>query len=348
MLQQIFRRKDLAPLLTLDINDYEVRFLMLDSDQQFKRPFIQSLTPGAVVEHRIQKPEVIIDALKKGLQHMPSYLKQVAISLPDYYVITRILKVDPFLSDAEVENVLLKEIGNDLAFSLEDLQFDYHIHRDEKTNEIIDVAFVAAQREIIRFYENILNEAQLKLRLVDVSSYTVARTAKWLLKKIKLWQQNETFWIVFVEENYLQMLFLHNDQVLMHREEVISSEQFQKKYFLIEPKSVAISALSATVTEELAERELLFETIIERLAGNLQMFNLSFPNKSPKQCFVITTPNKAFKLSDMISRRFELAAEFANFASFFGTFTDVYQPERNMIKESFVRCIGLGLRETFV
>ncbi len=348
MLQQIFRRKETAPLLTLDIHDTEIRFLMLDSDQQFKRPFIQPLPSNAVIEHRIQQPELVLEALRKGLQHMPAYLKQTAISLSDYYVITRTLKVDPFLSDTEVETVLLKEIGTDISFSLEDLQFDYHIHRDANTNEIIEVTFVAAQRDIIRFYENLLNEVQLKLRLVDVSSYAVARTAKWLLKKISLWQTNEIFSVVFLEENYLQTLFLINNQVLLHREEIISADEFQKTYFLIEPKPAVVSALSSTVTEELAERELFFETVVERVAANLQMFNLSFPNKKPKHCLVITAPNKAFKLSEMIQRRFEIPSEFANFASFFGHNSDLYQQEKYYIKESFVRCIGLGLRETFL
>lgn len=348
MLQQIFRRKDLAPLLTLDIHDSEIRFLMLDSDQQFKRPFIQSLAPHAVVEHRIQQPDIVIDALQKGMQHMPSYLKQAAISLPDYYVITKTLKLDPFLTDHDVENVLLQEIGNDLAFSLEDLQYDYYIHRDDETNEIIDVTFVAAQREIIRFYENILTDAQLKLRLVDVASYTVARTAKWLLKRMQRWQSNETFWLIFIDENYLQSLFLRNNQVLLHREELISLEQFQKKFFLIEPKAAAVSALSKTLTDELAQRDFFYEAIIERIAGDLQMFNLSFPNKAPKQCLVMMAENKAFKLSEMIQRRFEVATEFANFSAFFGRSTDLFQQEKNYIKESFVRCIGLGLRETLI
>ncbi|MDH4320902.1 MAG: pilus assembly protein PilM [Desulfobulbaceae bacterium] len=131
------------------------------------------LPEGAVEDGMLQNPDEvarIIAALYKDLQIKE---KKVAISISGYSVIVKKINL-AVMTETELEAHIHAEAEQYIPFDIDDVYLDF---QDLKTNtgnaDRTDVMLVAAKKEVVDGYLNMLRTAGLKPVIVDVDAFAL-------------------------------------------------------------------------------------------------------------------------------------------------------------------------------
>ncbi len=124
-----------------------------------------------------------------------------AISFPVSQVIQKRIKIAAYLNEIELETEIKENLEHYLAGGNEPLSFDYvHLAKDEKEYELL---LVAARRHLLNAYVELVRQAGLNVRAVDVDVYALARAVR----------VKESSVILDVDTNILQLILIEQDQV---------------------------------------------------------------------------------------------------------------------------------------
>lgn len=128
---------------------------------------------GAVEDGVLQEPEQIGEALAALFKNLKIKDKKVGISISGYSVIVKKIQLDP-MSESELDEYIREEAEQYIPFDREDVYLDY---QDLKTasddEERTDVMLVAAKKEVVDGYLDLLLERGLNPVLVDVDGFAL-------------------------------------------------------------------------------------------------------------------------------------------------------------------------------
>ncbi len=130
------------------------------------------LAPETIVEGAIIDSADLINTIKLlvSLHHLKK--KNVAISISGTSVIVKKLTT-VYMPDKEFEESLEWEVERILPFDLSEVNVDYQIiHRDEEKNQL-EALIAAVKKETVEEYLNVVSEAGLVVRVLDVDALAV-------------------------------------------------------------------------------------------------------------------------------------------------------------------------------
>lgn len=107
--------------------------------------------------------------------------KQVATAIPGREAVIRIIPVPAELNDQELRDYMNQEAGLYLPFPREEADVDFQklgLFVDEDGIEKVQVLLVATRKEITDIYIDIFRQAELKLDVIEVTSFSLIRTIK--------------------------------------------------------------------------------------------------------------------------------------------------------------------------
>ncbi len=130
------------------------------------------LPPQAIVDGRVVKPSVVVDALGRALTSAKVKQREVALSISGQAVIIRKITV-PLMTAAELEEQILWEAEQHIPFDIKDVHVDYEVLRRRPESGQMDLLLVAAKRDEVNEYVQIARAAKLKPLVVDVDAFTV-------------------------------------------------------------------------------------------------------------------------------------------------------------------------------
>lgn len=163
-------------LIGLDIGSHAVKIVHLMESKgsyRLKDVGVSHLPPGCIVEGAIKDQDAVQLAIKKLVSNLKIKVKGVATSIAGWSVIIK--KVDlPQMDEDELAANIEVEAEQYIPFNVEDVNIDFQIlGSSSETMDRMEVMLVAAKKEVIDDYANLIKKAGLSPHVVDVDFFAL-------------------------------------------------------------------------------------------------------------------------------------------------------------------------------
>lgn len=163
-------------LIGIDIGSSSVKLVQLKrSGEQFtlQNLGIVPLPAEAIVDNSLMDTTSIVEAIKTLLKSLGIKTKEVACSISGNSVIVRKISL-PAMTPEELEDQIFWEAEQYIPYDINDVNVDFEIlESDFADTSKMTVLLVASKKDFIDEYVSVLNEAGMKLVIVDVDSFAI-------------------------------------------------------------------------------------------------------------------------------------------------------------------------------
>ena len=172
-----FSRKD--NLVGLDIGSRSIKVAeILESKRgrELKRFGITEVPHGAIEDGTINDPEAVAESIRQLFKAYNIKERNVAISIGGYSVIVKKIAVQT-MDEEQLQETIHFEAEQYIPFDISDVNLDFQILGQNETNpNQMDVFLVAAKKEMVNDYVNLVNLAGLNPCIVDVEAFALQNT----------------------------------------------------------------------------------------------------------------------------------------------------------------------------
>jgi type IV pilus assembly protein PilM len=175
-------------LVGLDIGSHSIKLVEVDYTRKgiaLRNVGLIGLPPDAIVEGSIKELEIVTSAIRSLFSNLKVKQKNVAASISGYSVIIKKISVAR-RDEMDLERTIHNEAEQYIPFDINDVNLDFDIlepltdislagekglARDESDH--LDVILVAAKKDIVNDYANLLQNAGLNPVILDVDSFAL-------------------------------------------------------------------------------------------------------------------------------------------------------------------------------
>ena len=172
----IFDRKE--NLIGLDIGSRTIKLaevLQTKKDRILQKFGMADLPRDAIVEGRIKEPTVVSDTIKGLINELKVKEQNVATSVAGYSVIIKRITVGK-VTEEQLHDNIQYEAEQYIPFDVQDVNIDFHIIGEHESNpNQMQVMLVAAKKEIIDEYSDVLEMANLNPCVIDVDAFALEK-----------------------------------------------------------------------------------------------------------------------------------------------------------------------------
>jgi len=165
-------------LIGLDIGSATIKLgelVQTKKDRILQKFGMAELPRDAVVEGLIKEPAVVADTIKELVKELKVKERNVATSVAGYSVIIKKITVAK-ATDEELQDSIQYEAEQYIPFDVEDVNIDFHVIGEHEENpDQMNVMLVAAKKEIIDEYVDLLEMANLHPRVIDIDVFAMER-----------------------------------------------------------------------------------------------------------------------------------------------------------------------------
>lgn len=208
-------------LIGLDIHASEIRLLQLKKVKQrfaVEKFDILELPHGAIKDGKINNATLIRERMGQILRILDVQNDEAAIALPANSVITKRIKLSTSLSDEEQEAEIAANLKHYFPGMIDDVCFDF-APVGMRDDEFYDVLVAVARREQLNDYVDVVEQAGLAVKVVDMDSLALARSIGFAYptkKPVAVLDLSMSAGQVFVIQNheiifYQQFVFTHSE-----------------------------------------------------------------------------------------------------------------------------------------
>lgn len=159
----------------LDIGSSSIKLVKLDhtkTGHSVSAIGIRELPPESIVADEIRDREAVIFNIQSLIDQTDPKIKDVVVSISGHGVITDRFTIDK-KTGPEAEQAILFETEQRAPFDVDDVTLDYHIIKtDDETNKM-DVLLVAARKEYLQMYLELVEDCGLRPVIVDDDAFAV-------------------------------------------------------------------------------------------------------------------------------------------------------------------------------
>lgn len=172
----IFAKKE--DLIGLDVGSRTIKLgqiVQTKKDRVLQRFGMTDLPKDAIVEGRIKEPTVVADTIKGLVSDLKVKEQNVATSVAGYSVIIKRITVGK-MTEEELQEGIQFEAEQYIPFDVQDVNIDFHIIGENESNpNQMNVMLVAAKKEIINEYVDLLEMAGLNPCIIDIDVFAMER-----------------------------------------------------------------------------------------------------------------------------------------------------------------------------
>ncbi|MCG8470524.1 MAG: pilus assembly protein PilM [Desulfobacterales bacterium] len=169
-----FGKKD--QLIGLDIGSSSIKVAeVIDGKTGYllKRFGVYDMPTGAIEEGVIRDPEEVAETLREALRAYNIKTPNAAISIGGYSVVVKKINVQSMAEEA-LQSTIHFEAEQYIPFDISDVNLDFQILGESEHNpNQMSVLLVAAKKEMISDYVNVLEMAGLNPCIVDVDAFAL-------------------------------------------------------------------------------------------------------------------------------------------------------------------------------
>ncbi len=172
----------------LDIGSHSIKLVEIAYTRkgiELKNAGLIGLPPDAIVEGSIKNPEIISSSIKRLFTNLKIKQKNVAASISGYSVIIKKISVAK-KDEMELESTIYNEAEQYIPFDINEVHLDFDIlvpsndtrvegerGEAEEESDHLEVMLVAAKRDLVNAYKNLIKNAGLNPGVLDVDSFAL-------------------------------------------------------------------------------------------------------------------------------------------------------------------------------
>jgi len=172
-----FGKKD--HIVGLDIGSRSIKAAEITETKRglaLKRFGIVDIAHGAIEEGTINDPEAVAESIKQLFKSYNIKEGNVAVSIGGYSVIVKKISVQT-MDEEKLQETIHFEAEQYIPFDISDVNLDFQILGESETNPgQMNVFLVAAKKEMVNDYINLVNLAGLNPCIVDVEAFALQNT----------------------------------------------------------------------------------------------------------------------------------------------------------------------------
>ncbi|MCG6972854.1 MAG: pilus assembly protein PilM [Desulfobacterales bacterium] len=132
-----------------------------------------NIEPGLIEEGSIKEPETVAGYIRELFKTSKLKEKNVAISIGGYSVIVKKINVQTMTED-ELQESIHFEAEQYIPFDISEVNLDFQILGESEHNpNQMNVLLVAAKKEMINEYIDLVQSAKLRPRIIDVDAFAL-------------------------------------------------------------------------------------------------------------------------------------------------------------------------------
>ncbi|RME24706.1 MAG: type IV pilus assembly protein PilM [Candidatus Zixiibacteriota bacterium] len=159
----------------LDIGSNSVKLVKLDhakNGYSVSAIGIREFPPDAIVADEIRDREAVIFNIQSLIDQTDPRIRDVVVSISGHSVITDRFTIDR-KTGPEAEQAILFETEQRAPFDVDDVTLDYHIIKTDEELNKMDVLLVAARREYLQMFLELIEDCGLRPVVVDDDSFAI-------------------------------------------------------------------------------------------------------------------------------------------------------------------------------
>ncbi|MDI6709560.1 MAG: type IV pilus assembly protein PilM [Bacillota bacterium] len=168
-----------AGVAGLEIDEGEARAVELRGDR--RAPVVAAwgrteIPEGAVLEGTVVRPEAVAEALEKLWSTSGINARDVALGVANQGVVIRFATM-PKVPENRLPKLIRYQAQDYLPFPLNEVVLDYAVvgERSGENGPLLDILMVAARRDMLNGFLDVLAAAGLRARIIDASPLALAR-----------------------------------------------------------------------------------------------------------------------------------------------------------------------------
>ena len=161
--------------LGLDIGSNTIKLVQIKRSNQglqLDNYAMSELAPEAIYEGGIHDASEVVNTIQELASSLQLKSKHVALSIGGHSVIVKKITL-PAMSDEELAESISWEADHYIPYDLVDVYLDYQILQTRADQGQMDVMLVAAKREVVDQYVDVVRQAGLKPVVVDTDCFAV-------------------------------------------------------------------------------------------------------------------------------------------------------------------------------
>ena len=170
----LFKKK--SHLIGLDIGSRAIKVAEVEIRKKgyaLKKFGIREIPFGLIQEGSIRNPEEVADAIRQLLKDTRIKETNVATSVGGYSTIVKNITVQK-MEEEQLQETIQFEAEQYIPFDINDVNLDFQILGDNESNpNQMNVLLVAAKKEMVTDYINLLQMADLTPCIIDVDAFAI-------------------------------------------------------------------------------------------------------------------------------------------------------------------------------
>jgi len=168
-------RKEPATIIAIDVGSRLIKVVELAAGEerpQLLRYGISQLSPDAVVGGEIMDRDLLLEGILSAFERAGIEPGPVVSAVSSRSVIVKRLLMDQMAEDVARE-LIEAEASNHIPFDVEDVCLDFQVLEPDAGEGKMEVLLVAAKREVIYEHLQLLREAQMRPKIIDVDAFAI-------------------------------------------------------------------------------------------------------------------------------------------------------------------------------
>jgi type IV pilus assembly protein PilM len=302
----------------VDIGSHAVKVCQLKrTDKAYSVINIGSalLPEGAVDDGTLNEPDIVGEAIAELFRNMKIKTKKVGFSISGYSVIVKKVNL-AVMDDNTLEEHIMAEAEQYIPFDIEDVYLDFQdLKTNTDDNERTDVMLVAAKKDIVDDYLDMLENIGLQATIVDVDGFALENTYEYNTPK------SENVALVDIGASKMNINIISSGMSVVARDIVVGSRQLtehiQNQYDLEFEEAEALK-LGHQPAEEKQQQEIeeIFSTVctqwVLEIKKAIDLYHSNYPESPLNRLVLSGGGSKVAGLTDFLANETGLNVELFN------------------------------------
>ncbi|MGB3213003.1 MAG: type IV pilus assembly protein PilM [Desulforhopalus sp.] len=272
------------------------------------------LPEGAVEDGTLNDPEVVSKSISELFQNLKIKNKKVGFSISGYSVIVKKVNL-AVMDDTQLEEHIMSEAEQYIPFDIDDVYLDFQdLKTSSDTTDRTDVMLVAAKKEIVDDYLEMLRDLNLIPVIVDVDGFALENTYEYNYEK------DENVALVDIGASKMSINILSQGVSVVARDIIVGSRQLTdqiQNVFDIEFEEAEALKLGSTQDEDKREEiEEIFSATctqwILEIKKAIDLYHSNHPDQPLKRLILSGGGAKVSGLTDFLAIETDLKVEIFN------------------------------------
>jgi type IV pilus assembly protein PilM len=272
------------------------------------------LPEGAVDDGTLNEPETVGAVIAELFKNLKIRNKKVGFSISGYSVIVKKVNL-AVMEEEQLEEYIMQEAEQYIPFDISDVYLDYQdLKTNTKDSDRTDVMLVAAKKEIVDDYLDMLRSINLQPAVVDVDGFALENTYE------TIYEKSDNVALVDIGASKMNINILAEGISVVARDIVVGSrqltEQIQGAFDLEYDEAEALKLGQIPAEEKREEMEEIFSSTctqwVLEIKKAIDLYHSNNPDKPLTRLVLSGGGSKVVGLADFLESETAIPVEIFN------------------------------------